>query len=125
MPGMTPETLGFIETGQGTWRKAVRGREIDFRLLTELADFAPLEELQREVMGASDLDLFPASGMIVVPETGGHVLGAYMEGELCGADTASAATSTTWRGSSLTGWASRRGFVRSGSGRNSSVCRQR
>lgn len=82
---MTPETLGFEAMGRTTWRKIVRGREIDFRLLTELAEFAPVEELQREVMGASDLDLFPASGLIVVPETGGHVLGAYIEGELAGA----------------------------------------
>ena len=82
---MTPETLGFETTGPGAWRKSVRGRGIAFRLLTGLADFAPLEQLQREVMGASDLDIFPASGLTVVPETGGHVLGAYVDGELAGA----------------------------------------
>lgn len=85
MPGMTPETLGFIEIDHGAWRKSVRGREIEFRLLTELADFAPIEALQREVMGASDLDIFPASGLVVVAETGGHVLAAYVDGELAGA----------------------------------------
>lgn len=82
---MTPETLGFETIDHGAWRKSVRGREIDFRLLTELAEFAPLEALQRAVMGASDLDIFPASGLTVVPETGGHVLGAFVEGELAGA----------------------------------------
>jgi predicted GNAT superfamily acetyltransferase len=82
---VTPETLGFHGIGHGAWRRSVRGQEIEFRLLTELDELAPLEALQREVMGASDLDIFPASGMIVVPETGGHVLGAYIEGELAGA----------------------------------------
>jgi chorismate synthase len=82
---VTPETLGFQEIAHGAWRKSVRGQEIEFRLLTDLVDFAPLEQLQREVMGASDLDIFPASGLTVVPETGGHVLGAYVDGELAGA----------------------------------------
>lgn len=85
MPGMTPERLGYTEIGHGAWRKVIREREFDFRLLTELVECEPLEALQREVMGASDLDIVSASGLIVVPETGGHVLAAYLDGELAGA----------------------------------------
>lgn len=82
---MTPETLGFIEIEPHAWSKTVRGREITFRSLTDFADFAPVEALQREVMGATDLDVFGSTGLIVVPETGGHVLGAYVQGGLAGA----------------------------------------
>jgi predicted GNAT superfamily acetyltransferase len=82
---MTPEMLGFAETGPRAWSKSVRGREVTFRSLTEFADFAPVEALQRDVMGATDLDVFGSTGLIVVPETGGHVLGAYVDGDLAGA----------------------------------------
>jgi predicted GNAT superfamily acetyltransferase len=82
---MTPEQLGFIETGPNGWAKTVRDSGVIFRSLTDFADFAPIEQLQREVMGTTDLDIFPASGLIVVPETGGHVLAAYLDGELAGA----------------------------------------
>jgi predicted GNAT superfamily acetyltransferase len=82
---MTPEQLGFTATGPNAWMKRVREREVAFRSLTDFGDFAPIEQLQREVMGTTDLDIFPASGLIVVPETGGHVLAAYLDGELAGA----------------------------------------
>ena len=82
---MTPESLGFREIGPDTWYKAVRGQEVAFRSLTDFADLEPIEALQREVMGVSDLDLFPASGLIGVPETGGHVLAAYIGRQLAGA----------------------------------------
>ena len=82
---MTPETLGFTALSSHEWCKTVRGREVTFRSLTDFADFAPVEALQRDVMGATDLDVFGSTGLIVVPETGGHVLGAYVNGELAGA----------------------------------------
>ena len=82
---MTPESLGFAAPWHNAWTKIVRGQEILFRSLTDFDEFAPIEELQREIMGAVDLDIFGASGLIVVPETGGHVLGAYLGTELAGA----------------------------------------
>jgi predicted GNAT superfamily acetyltransferase len=82
---MTPEQLGFTETGPNAWTKTVRNRAVTFRSLTDFGDFAPIEQLQREVMSATDLDIFPASGLIVVPETGGHILAAFLDGELAGA----------------------------------------
>jgi len=82
---MTPELLGFAEISRDEWRKSVRGRNVTFRSLTEFADFGPVEALQREVMGATDLDVFSSAGLIVVPETGGHILAAYIDGALAGA----------------------------------------
>jgi predicted GNAT superfamily acetyltransferase len=82
---MTPESLGFTEINDLEWRKAVRGREVAFRSLTDFADFGPVETLQRDVMGASDLDVFGSTGLVIVAETGGHVLAAYIDDVLAGA----------------------------------------
>jgi predicted GNAT superfamily acetyltransferase len=82
---MTPESLGFAAPWDNAWTKTVRGQEIFFRLLIDFDDFVPIEHLQRAVMGATDLDIFPASGMTVLAETGGNVLAAYIAGELAGA----------------------------------------
>jgi predicted GNAT superfamily acetyltransferase len=48
-------------------------------LLRSLADLVPTESLQREVFGASELDLVAASELVVVQETGGDVIGAFRE----------------------------------------------
>jgi len=82
---MTPESLGFAAPWHNAWTKTVRGQEILFRALTDFDEFVPIEHLQRTVMGATDLDIFPASGMTVLAETGGHVLAAYVAGDLAGA----------------------------------------
>jgi predicted GNAT superfamily acetyltransferase len=82
---MTPESLGFSPTGPGAWTKSVRGREVVFRSLTALADLTPIVDIQRSVMGATELDTISESFLVVVPETGGHVLGAYIEGSMAGA----------------------------------------
>ncbi len=76
---LTPEALGFEprEPG-GVWRRVVRGQAIEFRRLHTLSELAPVEELQRETFGATDLDVIPASELVVVPETGGLVLAAYL-----------------------------------------------
>ena len=80
---LTPEALGFEPVAPGdapeartAWRMVVRGQTIEFRRLHALAEMAPVEELQREAFGATDLDLIPASELVVVPETGGQVLAA-------------------------------------------------
>jgi predicted GNAT superfamily acetyltransferase len=58
----------------------MRGHEIQFRLLRTLADLAHAERLQEEVFGVSERDLIPANELIVVPETGGAVIGAFLAG---------------------------------------------
>lgn len=78
------EELGFAAAGRNRWRRVVRGREVVFRRLVTLAELTPVEDLQREIMGATELDVMPASGLIVIPETGGAVLAAEVDGELAG-----------------------------------------
>lgn len=85
MTALTAADLGFADAGPDRWAKTVRGREVLFRQLVTLADLTPLEQMQRDIMGASELDLMPASALIVVPETGGAVLAAEADGELAGA----------------------------------------
>lgn len=85
---MIPPThadLGFVDAGPDRWAKTVRGREVIFHRLATLVDLTPLEQMQREIMGASEIDLMPASALIIIPETGGAVLGAEVDGELAGA----------------------------------------
>jgi predicted GNAT superfamily acetyltransferase len=60
------------------WTGTTRGREIHFRLLRTLADFSHAERLQEEVFGVSERDLIPANELIVVPETGGAVIAAFL-----------------------------------------------
>jgi predicted GNAT superfamily acetyltransferase len=75
---LTARELGF-ETGSDglSWTKQIGDHLCSFRLLRSLADLAPTESLQREVFGASDLDLVAASELVVVQETGGDVIGAF------------------------------------------------
>lgn len=81
----SPRAFGYLSAGDDRWTRVVRGTEVVFRELTTLAELAPLERLQREVMGASDLDVMPANALIVIPDTGGAVLAAEVGGELAGA----------------------------------------
>jgi predicted GNAT superfamily acetyltransferase len=79
-PPITAHDLGF-ETGEDglSWTKQVGAHLCSFRLLRSLADLVPTEALQREVFGASDLDLVAASELVVVQETGGDVIGAFRQ----------------------------------------------
>ena len=121
---MTPESLGFTEINDLEWRKAVRGREVTFRSLIDFDDFGPVETLQRDVMGATDLDVFGSTGLVSVPETGGHVLAAYIDGELAGAVYGFGGYHNgTPRHRRPTGWACRRIPAQPGSARNSRNCR--
>ncbi len=78
-PTLTPAALGFTPTASG-WQKAIQGQLITFRMLTEWDDLGAVERLQREIFGISDHDLTAASLLIVIPKTGGQILGAYAPG---------------------------------------------
>ena len=73
-----PAALGFRGNEELGWLHSTRGREAHFRLLRTLADLAHAERLQEEVFGVSERDLIPANELIVVPETGGAVLAAFL-----------------------------------------------
>lgn len=81
----SPGGLNFVAAGHDRWTRVVRGREVVFRELTTLTELVPLEELQREVMGSTELDTMPASGLVIIPETGGAVIAAEVDDGLAGA----------------------------------------
>lgn len=60
------------------WHKRLGAQTVAFRPLHRLPDLLPVEAVQREVMGVDDRDLIPASELVVVPETGGAVLAAFL-----------------------------------------------
>ncbi|MBW3631562.1 MAG: GNAT family N-acetyltransferase [Chloroflexi bacterium] len=49
-----------------------------FRILRTLDDLVHAERLQEEVFGVTERDLIPANELIVVPETGGAVIAAFL-----------------------------------------------
>lgn len=73
---VTAAALGFETTDDG-WRKSVGGRTLTFRRVRSQADFESCERLQRDVFGVSETDLASFSIMVVIPKTGGEVLGAF------------------------------------------------
>jgi predicted GNAT superfamily acetyltransferase len=73
-----PVALGFRGNEVTGWLRSTRGRQAHFRLLRTLADLAHAERLQEEVFGISERDLIPANELIVVPETGGAVIAAFL-----------------------------------------------
>jgi chorismate synthase len=73
-----PVALGFRGSEVTGWLRSTRGRQAHFRLLRTLADLAHAERLQEEVFGISERDLIPANELIVVPETGGAVIAAFL-----------------------------------------------
>jgi predicted GNAT superfamily acetyltransferase len=77
-----PAALGFSGNGETGWTRSLRGREIHFRLLRTLPDLVHAERLQEEVFGVSERDLIPANELIVVPETGGAVIAAFLPDDL-------------------------------------------
>ena len=82
----TPADLGFTvaSTGEGGvgqpgWSKRCGAYDVTFRRLSSLPELEPVEALQRVVFaGITDLDLVAAGMLVVVPETGGEVLGAFV-----------------------------------------------
>ena len=52
---LPPELLGFEPIDELCWRKAIRGRLVEFRELRTLDELGLAERLQREVMALSDV----------------------------------------------------------------------
>ena len=77
---VTAESLGFVAIGEHRWRKEIRGHTIEFRELRELEELGMAERMQRDVMKLSEEDTVRASFLVVAPDTGGFVIGAF-EGE--------------------------------------------
>jgi chorismate synthase len=80
-PKSTPPSaadLGFGGAEASGWTISLRGRQVEFRLLRTLDDLLQAERLQEEIFGVSEHDLIPANELIVVPETGGAVIGAFL-----------------------------------------------
>lgn len=75
MTALTTDLLGFAPDSDG-WRKAIGGRPLRFRLLRAWDDLLAVEDLQRAVFGISEHDLTAASLLVVIPKTGGQILGA-------------------------------------------------
>jgi len=73
-----PAALGFRGTEATGWWKPTRGRQVHFRLLRTLDDLVHAELLQEAVFGVTERDLIPANELIVVPETGGAVIAAFL-----------------------------------------------
>jgi predicted GNAT superfamily acetyltransferase len=87
MTALTAEHLGFTPSAGG-WLKTIGGRPFNFRLLHEWADLLAVEDLQREVFGIAEHDLAAASLLVVIPKTGGSILGAFVDEHLVGFLTA-------------------------------------
>lgn len=81
MPELSPAALGFSEAGDQAWVRELRGQTVQFRILATLEDLVHAERLQEEVFGVTDRDLIPANELIVVGETGGAVIGAFLPQE--------------------------------------------
>ena len=77
-PRPDPAALGFIGDEETGWTGFTRGREVHFQLLLTRAELAHAERLQEEVFGVSERDLIPANELVVVPETGGAVIAAFL-----------------------------------------------
>ncbi len=90
--------LGFRPIGRSrpAWRTTVGGQPVRFHLLNRVEELAPLEDLQRAVFGVTDLDVISASELVVVPETGGVVIGAYSDG--ASSETALLGAAVAWGG---------------------------
>lgn len=76
-----PAALGFAGDEITGWQRPIKGRQVYFRLLRSLDDLMQAEHLQAEVFGVTDRDIIPANELIVVAETGGAVIAAFLAEE--------------------------------------------
>jgi predicted GNAT superfamily acetyltransferase len=81
MTALSPAALGFSDDGGQAWVRESRGQLVRFRILATLDELAHAERLQEEVFGVTERDLIPANELIVVAETGGAVIGAFLPQE--------------------------------------------
>lgn len=72
------ERFGLTVLGPERFGAVARDRRVELRLLHDVREMAPLEALQREVMGATDLDVYGRVSLVVVPDSGGHVIAAFV-----------------------------------------------
>jgi predicted GNAT superfamily acetyltransferase len=79
---LSPAALGFAGDEAAGWRKTLRGTSVAFRSLRSLPDLMPVERLQLDVFGMTERDMVSATELVVVPETGGVVLGAFAPGDV-------------------------------------------
>lgn len=70
--------LGLESIGPDGFRAVGRAGPVELRCLRGPDELEPLEDLQREVMGAADIDLWGTATLGAVPDTGGHVIGAFV-----------------------------------------------
>lgn len=85
MPLADPRSFGFEpmhdavdDAGeQLAWTKELRRGPITFRLLRRLEELTAAEAIQRDVFGASDLDIAGATQLVIIRDTGGDVIGAF------------------------------------------------
>jgi predicted GNAT superfamily acetyltransferase len=57
---------------------------INIRDIKELSELRAVEELQKQIWGCSDLEIFPSLALIPIIEVGGVLLGAFDQSELVG-----------------------------------------
>jgi predicted GNAT superfamily acetyltransferase len=76
MTPLTATALGFQPTASG-WQRTVAGRDLHFRRIRTRADFEQCERLQLDVFGVSEHDLASFSILVIIPKTGGELLGAF------------------------------------------------
>ena len=79
-PALTADELGFLTTETG-WRKDLGGHRVSFHPLRTVSDLLPVEAMQQAIFGVTDRDLAAASALVVVAETGGEVIGAFVGDE--------------------------------------------
>jgi len=76
---LTAADLGFQSVGALSWSKTIAGHTVLFRILRGVDQLAAAEFMQRESLGLSDLDLLAGSALVSCVETGGDVIGAFLE----------------------------------------------
>lgn len=76
---LDPASLGFAGNEDVGWVREMRGRPVRFRLLRTLPELVHAEELQEHVYGISERDIVSATELIVVEETGGAVIGVFLD----------------------------------------------
>lgn len=81
---MNASDLGFKQLDRTTWSHDLRGTTVIFRQLAGLDELAPVEAIQRDVFGATDLDIYAAGQLMSFAEAGGHTITAWVGDELAG-----------------------------------------